>query len=79
MEEVNFMKWTTVFTTTLTCISLSAAAAAPLKSALDGKAPPYAMPTMDGSVEGLTVDMTHAIAEKLGREITIDAMSFSIS
>ncbi|OBZ97612.1 hypothetical protein ADU59_00755 (plasmid) [Pararhizobium polonicum] len=49
----------------------------PLKSALDGNAPPYAQPKMDGSVEGLTVDLTKEIAKRLGREITIDAMAFS--
>lgn len=54
-----------------------ALAEAPLKSALDGNAPPYAMPKLDGSVEGLTVDMTKEIAKRLGRDITIDAMAFS--
>ncbi len=72
------IKWTSIFTATLASLSLSTAfAAPPLKSALDAKAPPYAMPTMDGSVEGLTVDMTKAISEQLGRKISIDAMSFS--
>lgn len=49
----------------------------PLKSALDGNAPPFAQPKMDGSIEGLTVDMTKEISKRLGREITIDAMAFS--
>lgn len=72
------MKWTAIATATLACFSLtSAIAATPLKSALDGNAPPYAMPKMDGSIEGLTVDMTKAIAKQLGRDISIDAMSFS--
>lgn len=49
----------------------------PLKSGLDGKAPPFAMPKLDGSVQGLTVDFTHEIGKRLGREVTIEAMSFS--
>jgi len=48
-----------------------------IKSALDGNAPPYAQTKMDGSIEGLTVDLTKEIAKRLGREITIDAMAFS--
>lgn len=72
------MKWNILLTAIIATLEISSSfAAEPLKSALDGKAPPYAMPTMDGSIEGLTVDMTHAIAKQLGQEITIDAMSFS--
>lgn len=48
-----------------------------LKSALDGNAPPYAMPKIDGSIEGLTVDMTQEIARRIGRTISIDAMGFA--
>ncbi|MBE3638777.1 transporter substrate-binding domain-containing protein [Mangrovicoccus algicola] len=52
-------------------------AADALRSALDGNAPPFAQPRMDGSVEGMTVDMTNEIAKRIGREISIEAMSFS--
>jgi len=58
-------------------LAVSVHAQAPLKSALDGNAPPYAMPKMDGSIEGLTVDMTQEISKRLKREITIQAMGFS--
>lgn len=69
-----------ILTITAAAVLMSAASAgaqAPLKSALDGKAPPFAMPRMDGTIEGMTVDMTHEIGKRLNREITIDAMSFS--
>jgi polar amino acid transport system substrate-binding protein len=49
----------------------------PLKSALDGNAPPYAMPRMDGTIEGWSVDMTAEIAKRIGRPIDLKAMSFS--
>jgi len=61
-------------------MTLSAApsfAESPIKSALDGNAPPYAQPKLDGSIEGLTVDMTQEISKRIGREITLDAMAFS--
>lgn len=55
----------------------SASAEGALKSALDGNAPPFAMPRMDGTIEGMTVDMTNEIAKRLDREVTLDAMAFS--
>ncbi len=55
----------------------SGLAADALKSALDGNAPPFAQPKMDGSVEGMTIDMTKEIAKRTGREISVEAMSFS--
>ncbi|MFN3276238.1 MAG: transporter substrate-binding domain-containing protein [Paracoccus sp. (in: a-proteobacteria)] len=55
----------------------SASAETPLKSALDGNAPPFAMPRMDGSVEGLSVDLTAEIATRLGRDISLEAMAFA--
>lgn len=53
------------------------AAQTPLKSALDGSAPPFAMPRMDGSIEGLSVDMTAEISKRIGREITLQPMAFA--
>ncbi|WP_295462652.1 transporter substrate-binding domain-containing protein [uncultured Pseudomonas sp.] len=58
----------------MTCQTFAADA---LKSALDGNAPPYAMPRLDGSVEGLSVDMTAEIAKRLGRPITLDKLPFT--
>lgn len=49
----------------------------PLRTALDGNAPPFAAPTLDGGVEGLSVDTAHEIAKRLGRDIEIDAVQFS--
>ena len=49
----------------------------PLKCALDGVAPPFAMPTMDGKTEGLTVDMVNEVSRRIGRDISIDAMAFA--
>ncbi|WP_176084718.1 transporter substrate-binding domain-containing protein [Martelella sp. HB161492] len=72
------MKTIYALATLLALASTSAMAAEPaLKSALDGNAPPFAQPKMDGSIEGLTVDMTAEISKRLNRDITIDAMSFS--
>lgn len=72
------MNWNTLITTSLICATVALPASAKtIKSALDSKAPPYAMPKFDGSVEGLTVDMTAAISDFIGQKITIDAMSFS--
>lgn len=45
--------------------------------AVDGTFAPHAMPTMDGGVEGFNIDLTNAIAEKLGAEIEIVATQFS--
>ena len=68
----------------LAIITLAALAAAmpayaqtTLRSALDANAPPFAMPKLDGSIEGMTVDMTNEIAKRLGVEVTIDGMAFS--
>jgi polar amino acid transport system substrate-binding protein len=70
-----------VFTTTLMAMLGLGATAIPaetaLKSAVDGNAPPFAMPTLAGETEGLTIDMTREIARRLGREISIEAMPFS--
>lgn len=79
MFKGNSMKRLFALTVTMAALASPFAHAAQpaLKSALDGNAPPYAMPRMDGSVEGLTVDFTKEVAKRLGREITIDAMAFS--
>lgn len=71
------MKKTYLFAAFLALAGSPVLAEEPLKSALDGNAPPFAQPKMDGSIEGLTVDMTDEISKRLGRKITIDAMAFS--
>lgn len=71
------MKKLHAITAVLALLAGQAFAEGPLKSALDGNAPPFAQPKMDGSIEGLTVDFTAEISKRLGREITIDAMAFS--
>lgn len=71
------MKKAYILATLLAFVSAPAWAEGPLKSALDGNAPPFAQPKMDGTVEGLTVDLTAEISKRIGRDITIDAMAFS--
>ena len=70
-----------MFVATLTLaglISVSASAqTGPLRSALDGVAPPFAQPTMEGGVEGLSVDTVKTIAERLGRKLDLEAASFT--
>jgi polar amino acid transport system substrate-binding protein len=57
---------------------IAANAAGPdLRTAVDGTFAPHAMPTMDGGVEGFNVDLAKAIADRLGRKITIAAAEFS--
>jgi polar amino acid transport system substrate-binding protein len=64
---------------TISAFALSAAIAqdAPLRTALDGNAPPFASPTLSGTTEGLSIDTANEIAKRLGREISIDAVQFS--
>ena len=54
-----------------------AAAPTPLHSGFDDNAPPYAMPKMDGTDEGMTIDMSNEIAKRLGRPITLAPMGFA--
>ncbi len=63
----------------LSVIGLSPALAddTTLRSALDGNAPPFASPTLDGGVEGLAVDTVHTIADRLGRKLDLTPTQFS--
>ncbi|HET6305899.1 MAG TPA: transporter substrate-binding domain-containing protein [Rhodopila sp.] len=62
----------------LTVAPIAASAAGPeLKTAVDGTFAPHAMPTLDGGVEGFNVDLAKAIADLLGRKITIATAEFS--
>lgn len=49
----------------------------PLRTGLDATFAPHAMPTLDGGIEGFNVDLFNAVAERMGREIEIDATEFS--
>jgi polar amino acid transport system substrate-binding protein len=49
----------------------------PLRTGVDATFAPHAMPTLDGGVEGFNVDLANEIAERLGREIVIDATQYS--
>ncbi|WGF88646.1 transporter substrate-binding domain-containing protein [Marinivivus vitaminiproducens] len=50
---------------------------APLRTGIDGTFAPHAMPTLDGGIEGFNIDLGNEIAERMGREITIDATQYS--
>ena len=47
------------------------------KVALDGTFAPHAMPKLGGGIEGFNVDLTNAIAERMGVEIDITPAQFS--
>ena len=47
------------------------------KVALDGTFAPHAMPKLGGGIEGFNVDLTNAIAEKMGVTIDITPAQFS--
>lgn len=66
-----------VFLTLLFALSPALAEEEPLHAGLDSVAPPFASPTMDGGVEGLTVDTANTIAERLGRKLTLEPTQFS--
>jgi polar amino acid transport system substrate-binding protein len=53
------------------------ASAQPLRTAVDGTFAPHAMPKLGGGVEGFNVDLFTEVAKRMGREITIDSVSFS--
>src|ERR1700731_608090 len=55
----------------------SLAAQETLKTAVDGTFAPHAMPKMSGGIEGFNVDLNDAIAAKLKKKITLDAVQFS--
>jgi polar amino acid transport system substrate-binding protein len=50
----------------------------PLRTGVDGTFAPHAMPKLGGGVEGFQIDLFTEVARRLKREITIDAVSFSI-
>ena len=49
----------------------------PLRTGVDGTFAPHAMPKLGGGVEGFQIDLFTAVARRMKREITIDAVSFS--
>ncbi|MCX7362026.1 MAG: transporter substrate-binding domain-containing protein [Alphaproteobacteria bacterium] len=49
----------------------------PLKTGVDGTFAPHAMPKLGGGVEGFQIDLFTEVAKRMGREITIDSVSFS--
>ena len=51
--------------------------AQPLKTAVDGTFAPHAFPKLSGGVQGFNVDLAHAIAERLGRELDLTATQWS--
>jgi polar amino acid transport system substrate-binding protein len=68
----------TLLTILTACALTTSAFAAPaLNSGFDNNAPPYAMPKMDGSNQGMTIDFSNEIAKRLGREIKLVPMGFS--
>jgi len=58
-------------------VAQPAVAAEPLASALDGTFAPHAMPRLGGGIEGFNVDLAKEVGRRLGREVTIDSVSFS--
>tara|TARA_R110000868_G_scaffold207153_5_gene456115 strand:+ start:778 stop:1614 length:837 start_codon:yes stop_codon:yes gene_type:complete len=52
-------------------------AAQELKTAVDATFAPHAMVTLGGGVQGFNVDLGHAFADRLGREIDIEGTEFS--
>ncbi|MEA2792892.1 MAG: polar amino acid transport system substrate-binding protein [Bradyrhizobium sp.] len=58
-------------------VASSLAAQETLKTAVDGTFAPHAMPKMSGGIEGFNVDLNDAIAAKLKKKITLDAVQFS--
>lgn len=49
----------------------------PLRTGVDGTFAPHAMPKLGGGVEGFQIDLFTEAARRMGREITIDSVSFS--
>ena len=49
----------------------------PLRTGVDGTFAPHAMPKLGGGVEGFQIDLFTEVAKRMGREISIDAVSFS--
>ena len=63
------------------CLSITAKIAlaqdGPLKTAVDGTFAPHAFPNLSGGVQGFNIDLANAIAERLKRDIEIDATQWS--
>ena len=49
----------------------------PLRTGVDGTFAPHAMPKLGGGLEGFQIDLFTEVAKRMGREITIDSVSFS--
>ena len=68
---------TTVLAGTFGLLACPALAQDSYSVALDGTFAPHAMPTLDGGIEGFNVDLTNAIAERMGVTIDITPAQFS--
>lgn len=73
------MKTTTIAAATALTLTLGTTAQAQDKYVvgIDGTFAPHAMPKLGGGIEGFNIDLTNAIAEKMGVEIEIVAAQFS--
>ena len=49
----------------------------PLRTGVDGTFAPHAMPKLGGGIEGFQIDLFTEVAKRMGREISIDSVSFS--
>src|ERR1700745_2562403 len=49
----------------------------PLKTGVDGRVAPHAMPILSGGIQGFNVDLANEIAKRLNRKIEIEATQFS--
>src|SRR3989337_3815289 len=49
----------------------------PLRTGVDGTFAPHAFPKLGGGIEGFQIDLFTEVAKRMGREITIDSVSFS--
>src|SRR5690242_1912320 len=49
----------------------------PLRTGVDGTFAPHAFPKLGGGTEGFQIDLFKEVARRMGREITIDSVSFS--
>ena len=58
-------------------LTVGAASAETLRTAVDGTFAPHAMPKIDGGIEGFNVDYAIEIGNRLGVEVEIDATQWS--
>ncbi len=61
----------------LLCAGPAFAQKPPLKTGVDGTFAPHSFPKMGGGLEGFQIDLFTEVAKRMGREITIDSVSFS--